>query len=153
MTLARFFVQSSQTGQKFDPQCEPEELASTLGLSEEDLSDAVHELRGLVTNHLGHLLFPEDSLFARFDKYWMTWDPEADALRVAESLVNDAVFPDKPADMGELLGWSARRLNPALAYLCDRGLVRDVRAMDGTDFLAYRIDKTDATRRFVKSRS
>lgn len=153
MALARYFVQSSQTGQKFDPQCEPEKLASTLGLSEEDLSDAVHELRGLVTDHLGYLLFPEDSLFARFDKYWMPWDPEADALRVAAGLVNDKTFPDKPVDMAELLGWSARRLNPALAYLCDRRLVRDVRAMDGTNFLAYRIDKTDATRRFVKSRN
>jgi hypothetical protein len=56
-------------------------------------------------------------------------------------------------EMARLLGWPARRLNPALAYLCVRGLVRDVRAMDGTDFLAYRIDRTEATRRFVKSRS
>jgi len=82
----------------------------------------------------------------------MPWDPAEDALRIAAGLVNDESFPDKPAEMAQVFGWSARRLNPALAYLCMRGLVRDVHAFDGGGFLAYRIDKTDATRRFVKSR-
>ena len=153
MALAKFFVEASASGQKFDPQVEPEEVAAKLGLSVDDLSDAIFELKGMVTNHLGYTLFPEDALFANFDRYWMPWDPWQDALRVAAGLVNDESFPDRPVEMAKVLSWSSRRLNPALAYLCARGLVSDVRAMDGTDFLAYRIDKTDATRRFVKSRS
>lgn len=153
MALAKFFVESSESGQKFDPQSSPDELAAALGLSEDDLADAIFELKGMVTGHHGDLVFPEESLFAKFDKYWKPWDPAEDALRVAAGLVNDESFPDRPVDMASLLGWSSRRLNPALAYLCVRGLVRDIRAMDGTDFLACRIDKTDATRRFVKSRS
>jgi hypothetical protein len=153
MALAKFFVEASASGQKFDPQVEPEEVAAKLGLSFDDLSDAIFELKGMVTNHLGYTLFPEDTLFANFDRYWMPWDPSQDALRVAAGLVNDESFPDRPVEMAKVLSWSSRRLNPALAYLCVRGLVNDVRAMDGTDFLAYRIDKTDATRRFVKSRS
>lgn len=150
--LAKHFVQASQTGQKFDPQYIRDELAAALEMSEEDLCDALHELKGLVTDHLGYLVFPEEYLFARFDSFWMPWDPAVDALLVAARLVSDSTFPDKPAEMAELLGWPARRLNPALAYLCERGLVRDFRALDGTNFLAYRIVKTDATRRFVKSR-
>jgi hypothetical protein len=151
--LAKFFVEASESGQKFDPQVAPEEVAARLGLSVDDLSDAVFELKGMVTNHLGYTLFPEEVLFANFDRHWMPWDPSQDALRVATGLVNDESFPDKPVEMAKVLNWNSRRLNPALAYLCARGLVSDVRAMDGTDFLAYRIDKTDATRRFVKSRS
>jgi hypothetical protein len=141
------------SGQKFDPQSSPDKLAAALGLSEDDVADAIFELKGMVTNHHGDLVFPEEALFAKFDKYWKPWDPAEDALRVAAGLVNDERFPDSPVEMARLLGWPARRLNPALAYLCVRGLVRDVRAMDGTDFLAYRIDRTEATRRFVKSRS
>jgi TIR domain len=152
MAVAKYFVEESKSGQKFDPQIEPEALASALSVSAEDLSDAVFELKGMVTDISGFTLIPEESLFAKFDKYWKPWDPAEDALLVAVSLVNDGDFPDRPAEMAAVLGWDARRLNPALAYLCSRGLVRDVRAMDGTDFLAVRIDKTDATRRFVKSR-
>lgn len=152
MAVAKYFVEESKSGQKFDPQVEPESLASALDMSVEDLSDAVFELKGMVTDINGFTLFPEESLFAKFDKYWKPWDPAEDALRVAVGLVNDEAFPDRPAEMALVLGWNARRLNPALAYLCARGLVRDVRAMDGTDFLAFRIDRTDATRRFVKSR-
>jgi hypothetical protein len=153
MALAKYFVESSVSGQKFDPQSSPDKLAAALGLSEDDVADAIFELKGMVTNHHGDLVFPEEALFAKFDKYWKPWDPAEDALRVAAGLVNDERFPDSPVEMARLLGWPARRLNPALAYLCVRGLVRDVRAMDGTDFLAYRIDRTEATRRFVKSRS
>jgi len=153
MALAKYFVETSESGQKFDPQAEPEELAAALDFSAEDLSDAIFELKGMVTDHHGYMVCPEESLFAKFDNCWKPWDPADDALRIAAGLVNDENFPDSPSEMASILGWPARRLNPALAYLCVRGLVRDVRAMDGTDFLAYRIDKTDATRRFVKSRS
>ncbi len=152
MALAKHFVEKSVSGMKFDPQAEPDALAAELGISDEDLSDAIFELKGLITDHLGHIVYPEEALFAKLDKYWMPWDPAEDALRIAAGLVNDESFPDKPAEMAQVFGWSARRLNPALAYLCMRGLVRDVRAFDGGGFLAYRIDKTDATRRFVKSR-
>jgi len=152
MAVAKYFVEESKSGQKFDPQVEPESLASALDMSADDLSDAVYELKGMVADISGFTLIPEETLFAKFDKFWKPWEPAEDALRIAASLVNDDVFPDRPAEMASILGWNARRLNPALAYLCARGLVRDVRAMDGTDFLAYRIDKTDATRRFVKSR-
>lgn len=152
MALAKHFIEKSVSGMQFDPQAEPDALVAELGISDEDLSDAIFELKGLVTDRLGHIVYPEEALFAKLDKYWMPWDPAEDALRIAAGLVNDESFPDKPAEMAQVFGWSARRLNPALAYLCMRGLVRDVRAFDGGGFLAYRIDKTDATRRFVKSR-
>ena len=151
--LARLFVEGSATGRQFDPELSPEEAGAKLGVSDDDLTDAVHELNGMVTDHLGRLLFPQEALFVQFDEHWMPWKPADDALRVAAGLVNDPAFPDTPREMAVALGWSARRLNPALAFLCMRGLVEDRRYLDGTEFIAHRIDKTDATRRFVKSRS
>jgi hypothetical protein len=151
--LAKLFVEGSATGRQFDPELSPEEAGAKLGVSDDDLTDAVHELNGMVTDHLGRLLFPQEALFVQFDEHWMPWKPADDALRVAAGLVNDPAFPDTPREMAVALGWSARRLNPALAFLCMRGLVEDRRYLDGTEFIAHRIDKTDATRRFVKSQS
>lgn len=151
--LAKLFVEESKTGRQFDPVFSPEKAGAKLGLSDDDLTDAVHELNGMVTDHYGRYLFPQEALFVQFDEHWMPWNPADDALRVAAGLINDPNFPDKPAEMASVLGWPARRLNPALAFLCVRGLVADRRYLDGTEFIAHRIDKTDATRRFVRSRS
>ena len=103
MPQAKSFVDAAASGQKCDPQVAPEEVAAKLGLSVDDLSDAIYELKGMVTNHLGYTLFPEDALFANFDRHWMPWDPSQDALRVAVSLVNDEGFPDRPVEMAKVL--------------------------------------------------
>lgn len=148
--LAKLFVEESKTGRQFDPEFSPKEAAARLGLSDEDLADAVHELMGMVTNHYGRHLYPKEALFAQ---YWMPWKPADDALRVAAGLVNGPDFPDQPAEMASVLGWPTRRLNPALAFLSVRGLAQVRRCINGTEFIAHRINKTDATRRFVNSRS
>lgn len=150
--LAKFFVETTDYARKFEPQTSLEALCTKLGLPEEDVTDAIHELKGLVTHYRDELIFPEAELFVRFDKFWMGWNPEDDALRVASGLVNDDVFPSKPAEVARLFGWEPRRLNPALAYLSGRGLVRDIHALDGGHWLLAHMNRTDATRRFVKSR-
>jgi hypothetical protein len=69
-------------------------------------------------------------------------------------MVNDDGFPNEPFRMAERLGWSARQFNPALAYLVARGLVADIRgAFTNDGFSAIIVNKTDATRRFVKGRT
>lgn len=47
---AQFFVQESKTGNDFDPRFSHEELAERIGLPEEDLADALHELRNFLTD-------------------------------------------------------------------------------------------------------
>ncbi|MBS1138751.1 MAG: hypothetical protein H6R13_204 [Proteobacteria bacterium] len=150
--LAKFFVETTKEARKLDPCIELDELASKLSLSEEDVEDAVFELKGLVTKHQLELIYPEEELFVRFDKFWMGWDPAEDALRVASGLVNDENFPCEPSEIDAIVGWGPRRLNAAIAFLVGRSLIKDVRAMDGGPWLAVHLMKTDATRRFVKSR-
>lgn len=150
--LAKFFVETTKVARKLDPCITLHELASKLSLSEEDVEDAVFELKGLVTKHRPDLIYPEEELFVRFDKFWMGWNPEEDALRVASGLVNHEKFPCQPSEIDAIVGWGPRRLNAAIAYMVGRGLIKDVRAMNGGPWLAVHLMKTDATRRFVKSK-
>jgi len=150
--VAKVFVQKSTHARKFDPWLELNELGEETGLSADDIYDAIHELSGMVTEH--HDSFhAEDELFATFDRYWMPWDPAQDALKLATDMLNIEYFPTEPESIGEKYGWNPRRLNPALAYLVNRKIVNDCKALDGSFWLLYQLQKTAATRRFVKSRS
>lgn len=151
--VAKAFVEGTRTARKFDPMLSLEELAKLTGLSKEDITDAVHELRGMAELRAGDRVWPEDELFATFDGYWMPWNPANDALQLAADMLNDDSFPNSPAEIGLRYGWDPRRLNPAMAYLINRHVVRGLKAMDGRDWLVALIQRTDATRRFVKSRA
>jgi hypothetical protein len=150
--LARLFVEGATHALSHDPVLEMSEVAGTLSLSSDDLEDALHELNGLVSEHFGRL-YPQEALFARFDRFWMPWTPEEDAVRIAAGLVSDDGFPDTPEEISEVLGWPPRRLNPALTYLIERELVSHTRFYGATDWVTNRLAKTAATRRFVKSPS
>ena len=149
--VAKVFVESTQTAMFGDPQKTIEELAIAVDTSEEDVEDALHELRDMVTESFRRVL-PKDSLFAQFDKYFMDWSAEEDALRIAADLVNDDEFPHEASKVAERYGWDRRRMNPALSYLLARRLIVDYQVL-AHEFVSYRVVKTDATRRFVKSRS
>ncbi|MBU1316002.1 MAG: toll/interleukin-1 receptor domain-containing protein [Alphaproteobacteria bacterium] len=149
--IAKVFVESTQEAMFADPQIAVEELMEAVDASEEDVEDAVHELRDFVQESFGRIL-PKAELFAEFDKHFMDWSPEDDALRIAADLVNDADFPHEAGQIAELYGWDCRRMNPALSYLLARRLIVDYNLI-AHDYVAYRVVKNDATRRFVKSRS
>jgi hypothetical protein len=68
-------------------------------------------------------------------------------------LVNDASFPTDPAEIAARYGWLPRRMNPAIAYLLNRDVIRNSRVMRSAPWITVWVDKTDATRRFVKSRA
>jgi len=150
--LAKYFVEVTDLARKFEPFAALIDISAATGLSNEDIVDAAHELTGLVTVYHGDTLYPEEELFVRFDKFWRPWDPAADALTVATGLVNDAEFPKTPEEIARRFGWEPRRINPALAFLSQRQLVRDLRTLSQGPWVVSLIEKTDATRRFVKSR-
>jgi hypothetical protein len=150
--LAKYFVEITDLGRKFEPFAKVEDISAATGLSHDDIVDAAHELSGLVTVHQLGSIYPEEELFVRFDKFWKPWDPAADALTIATHLNNDDAFPSRPEEIAHILGWEPRRLNPALAFLCQRKLVQDMRAINTGPWLVNAVRKTDATRRFVKSR-
>lgn len=150
--IAKVFVEETKDALFGDPQRTIEELKTKTGLSEEDVRDAVHELRGMVNDSFDRIL-PKDELFATFDQYWMGWDTAQDALRIAADLLNDETFPSRASEVAERYGWTPRRLNPALGYLINRQVIRDTKGMGTAPWICHWVQKTDSTRRFVKSRS
>jgi TIR domain len=150
--FAKVFVDESKNGEFGDPQKSIAELAESLDMSEEDVHDAIYELRDFCKESHGRVLV-KSSLYAEFDKYFTQWNPEQDALRLAADLLNDEAFPRGSPEAAARYEWTPRRLNAAVTYLEDRKLIRSSQAMGTSPWVAFWIDATDATRRFVKSRS
>jgi hypothetical protein len=115
------------------------------------MDDAIHELRDLVKERFGSVR-PERYLFAEFDQHWKPWNPSEDAVLLAAAMVNSPDFPAAMSAIAGRLDWPARRLNPAASYLMRRQLVEFVDSLDSRPFTAHRITRSDATRRFLKSR-
>jgi len=67
-------------------------------------------------------------------------------------LVNDPEMPSAPKEISERYRWSPRRLNPAITYLQERDVIHVHEVLGSGPFVTSRVARTDATRRFVKSR-
>jgi hypothetical protein len=68
-------------------------------------------------------------------------------------MMNEENFPRESAKIAELFGWSARRLIPVINFLNNRKLARILTVLQQPPWAAILVEKNDATRRFVKSRS
>ncbi|MBF0284461.1 MAG: TIR domain-containing protein [Magnetococcales bacterium] len=158
MAIAKVFVEKSRDGMWGDPQITMSKLSDLTGLSRDDVIDGVDELNGMLEvkrdGTKDRTVFPDKSLFAKFDAYFMAWNPEVDALRLAADLTNDENFPSDPREISERYGWPPRRLNPAITFLDVEGLIK-VSQSSGNRFscVSDSVRKTSAMRRFVKSRS
>lgn len=150
--VAGLFVTTSKNGQFADLQLSVSEIMEQTGLSKDDVTDALHELRHRVKVIFDRVL-PKDTLYAEFDQHWQTWDPADDALKLATDLMNDDQFPTAPSEIGSRYGWPARRLNPAMSHLRERDAVNMLETLASGPFICAQIRKTDSTRRFVKSRN
>jgi hypothetical protein len=149
--VAKLFVQQSKDAVFGDPSIPIDAIASATHLTEDDVKDALHELRGMVRESFGTVR-AEGELFATFDSTWMEWDPAQDALRIATDLVYDETAPETSEAAAQKYGWPPRRINPAIAYLLSRGLLRDHKVLGNAQWATHWLTKNDATRRFVKSR-
>lgn len=152
MAIAEHFVNQSRNGEFGDVTSDEERIAERTSLSSEDVIDALHELRRWLKIGYGSVLVRE-TFYAEFDRYWKPWIPADDALRLAADLVNDTNFPSAPEQIAQRYGWEPRRLNPAMAYLEERDAVQLSRALATTPYIGFKIRRTDATRRFVRSRA
>lgn len=153
MAVAEYFCKNTKNAVFADPQTSEEELAEALALSVEDVQDALYELRNFFKENHFRIL-PDRTLWAEFDKYFIEGaDPAADALQIAVDLMNDPTFPSRVPNIAERYSWTPRRLNPALSYLVERDIVKHVDYLSDGSWATGQIDKTAATRRFVKSRS
>lgn len=157
--VAHLFVERSEHGLFADPQLEVGELARETDLSIEDTEDALYELTGFVqmSSSFGELadqdVFVKDSFFVEFDRYWKPWNPVEDARQLAADLVSDPESPPDPEEIAERYGWKPRRLNPALSYLVEQGLIEDIQEMGTHPYaLGTIIPNAAQLRRFVKGR-
>lgn len=151
-TIAKLFVERSKHGVFADPQFNVENLARETGLTVPDTKDGLYELSHFFKDTARHVLV-EPSLFTEFDKHWQPWDPAEDAIKLAADIANDKNFPAGCQQIADLYGWEPRRLNPAITYLFDRGMLVDYKALGVPQFVMVRVvGKEDEIRRFVKSR-
>ncbi len=148
--IAKLFVERTENAASWDPQISTHEIAEETSLSEEDVADALFELKGMVEEHYGSVI-GEPELYTTFDKHFKGWDPCSDALALAADLLNDPAFPREPDQIAERYGWPPRRLNPALTYLINRKLIHSLTHLGMGAWVAVHLETTDATRRFVKS--
>lgn len=153
-TIAKVFCDKSETGTSHDPMLTLEELVEETTLTKEDIEDGLYELRSFFKED-HYSVIPENELFVEFDKAFMEWEPEKDALRVASAILNNNDFPTSVIEIANKFDWSSRRMNPAINYLVDRSICRDTE-MCGTQpwTQPYIQEKQNGSiRRFVKSRS
>lgn len=153
-TIAKTFCLESEHGSSNDPSLSMDELLEKTGLSQDDAIDALYELRNFIKDdHFS--VIPNKELFVEFDKAFMEWDAEKDALRLASSLINDNNFPTNVPEMAEKFGWTSRRMNPAINYLTNREICRDTEICGCYPWEQPYLQesKTGSIRRFVKSRS
>jgi hypothetical protein len=150
---AKYFVENSPNGLFGDIQSSIRDLMEHAGLSENDAKDAIHELGSLVHSIHVDVGTPTDELYVRFDSNWKGWDPKEDALKLAADLWNDSSFPRAPREIASRYDWPPRRLNPAMAYLVNRHIVKAVKGLGGGPFSVQFLHPTDDTRRFVSGRS
>ena len=153
MSVAEYFCRETKNAVWADPQISEEDLAAAVGLSFEDTQDALYELRDFFReDHFA--VMPEKNLWAEFDKFFLEGaDPQADALTISADMINVPDFPEKLSEIAKKYEWTPRRLNPAVAFLLERNLVRDVQYFGDGRWVTSKIERSDATRRFVKSRS
>jgi hypothetical protein len=153
------FVTDSDVGASGRPELDFTELCSRLGLDEAVGRDVVDELEGRgflrrisVSGNTLRSIRPTDSLFWHFDRVFKGWNTQADAYTIAERLVNGTKNQFVSIKLAEELGWEPRRLNPALTFLVQNGIVNHSE-MSAHPFAVYSILETSNTRRYVRQQA
>lgn len=133
------------------------DLSERLELSPQETDDAVDELESLglaeTLNYLGTHPFthgevwPTYALFLHFQGQALDYDPEEDIKAVASAIA--AQERTSGEKLRELTGLPPLRINRAVAYLEDYGIVRVIKEMGTAPFDFGAVWATGTTRRFV----
>lgn len=140
--VARHLVERSELGRATNPVIAADDLRQATGLPDGDLASAARELEeaGLIRRHqalgMGSLGFirvsPEHGLFEVFDPVFGIGDPAADARIVAKALLDTSDGGAVSEQLATSLGWTPRRMNPALSVLIARDLVLESKSLHPT---------------------
>ncbi|WP_374654325.1 toll/interleukin-1 receptor domain-containing protein [Phenylobacterium sp.] len=156
VAVARYLVTNSVNGCKFDPQTTVAKVAEATGLPEEDVRLGVLDLSDsalIETQRMDDMRFwPLIGLFVEFDRHFLDFDNQKDAVAVANRLVSEGV---SQADIAEdvaswFADWPVRRLNSALAYLEESKVIDAHHSLGQPPYVMSFLFVTDRTRRFVR---
>lgn len=157
--IAAFLVQSSKRGRSADPQLSADDLRAMTPVPDDDIAEAVDELesrgwveptRALGAGPLGFVrIMPTSRLFSALDAMLMPWNPRDDARAVAAAIVNSNGGSMVIQLLAEQLGWTPRRMNPAITYLVDNGVMDHSNSYDA-EYEYYSLHKNVSTRRFLR---
>lgn len=157
-SIVRMMIEKSENGYEMDTKLEAQEIRDATKMSDDAMVDGVDELdRGLITKHVfvgsGDIGFsfvtPKARLFYLYDEFFRPWIPLTDAKRIAADLVNGA--EGSVPKLAESYDWLPRRMNPAVSYLQDQGLVEFSDQVGTHPWCTAWIAKSHATRRWVQS--
>ena len=159
--IVKIMIEGSKNGRADAQRLPLGQVKEATDLEDDDIIDAVDELerQGYVkvvstqgiTPLDGEHVWAKNSLFVTFDKYFKPWNPEEDALRIANALENGK-SGDLP-EMAQEYNWPPRRMNPAVSYLIENGLVGTTDERGSRPWVRWSICKTPGTHRFVRDRS
>lgn len=156
IAVAEYLVRKSEHADVMDPQTDVAEVAAATGLPEEDIRLGVLDLKdnGLVeeSETLGSEDFwPRTGLFVEFDRHFMDFNNEDDAVAIANWLINEKL---EEIDVGQLAkqfsDWKPRRLNSALGYLEEAKAIEAVKCFGSAPYAMSYVTVTNRTRRFVR---
>jgi hypothetical protein len=158
--VAEHLVRTSELGRKFDPQVTVASVAEATGLPEEDTRIGVLDLadsglveRSQVLDPTTEYFWPTDALFVEFDRHFLDFDSEQDAISIANRVVSQKVEFVGAADLATMFPeWAPRRINSALNYLDGAKLIDSLKALDTGPWTMVGFRVTDQTRRFVRDR-
>lgn len=159
--IAKIMIEGSENGMIHDPTLSPNQIKEATGLDDDDIIAAVGELesqgyvkalyvQGAAPFGFGYVC-AENALFVAFDKAFNQGNPEDDALQIAADLVNDS-GSGHVSEMAKKHNWTPRRMNPAVSYLIENGLVGTNAERGGHPWIRRRLYKTLDTDRFVRDR-
>ncbi len=157
--IAMTMVKNSVNARWGDPQRAAMEVRTECGLTEQAMIEALDELeehRFIETIPPIHAttlpvmtIMPLERLFVELDRFGMPWDTEVDARTVAATLINVFSGHASSPRIASELGWTPRRLNPAVAVLVAAGLVATGNEIN-PEWRYVDVRETPRTKRFLR---
>lgn len=160
-TVGKILLNSQDDQLGFEKMFSAEDIKSNLNLTPEEINDAIDELEeyGLVKlfKHFGTNPYsfgevePTYALFLHFKDEGLDYDPIEDIKIIASALVASKKFTNGEG-IQELTELHPVRINRAVAYLGDYGIIDVMKAVGTAPFVFVRIEATRKTREFVNEK-
>jgi hypothetical protein len=158
--LAEFLTQDSDDKQPFEKMYDVKQLAELLKFTPQEMNDAIEELEshGLVRSLqvLGTQPFdyaqvePTYALYLHLRDLITRYDPENDIKIIASAIVAKEQLSG--LDIQEITKLPPSRINRAIGYLEDYGIIQVLKFLGTVPFVFGRAMATGVTRRFVREK-